>query len=74
MVAEGCRRKLGAPPLNRERYVAVLMAQDCTALAQGFAQRWSVECPQVAKDGTLFYESELGGTKPASRKVPKAKT
>lgn len=72
-VAEGCRKKLKAPPLTRERYVAVLMVQGCVVLAQGLAQRWSVECPQIAKDGTLFYESDLGGKKPASRKVSKAK-
>lgn len=73
-VAEGCRKKLKAPPLTRERYVAVLMVQGCIALAQGLAQRWSVECPQVAKDGTLFYESDLDGKKPASRKASKTKS
>jgi hypothetical protein len=55
-VAEGCRKKLKAPPLDREDYVAVLMKHSCSRLAQGLAKTWGVECPQVAKDGTLYYE------------------
>lgn len=56
-VAEGCRKKLVAPKLTREAYVAVLMKNGCTALAQSLAARWTVECPVSRKDGTLYYES-----------------
>lgn len=54
-VAERCRLKLNAPKLTRENYVAVLMKNGCHELARAMAQRWSVECPMVAKDGTLYY-------------------
>jgi hypothetical protein len=56
-VTDGCRRKLKSPPLTRERYVAVLMTHQCAGLAKGLSELWSVECPKVAKDGTLYYES-----------------
>ena len=57
-VAEGCRRKLKTPKLTREEYIAVLMKNGCQGLAQALANRWSVECPVVAKDGTLHYATE----------------
>lgn len=44
-VAEGCRRKLKRPPLDKEQYVAVLMVHRCVELAGGLAALWSVECP-----------------------------
>ena len=44
-LAEGCHRKLKAPKLTREEYVAVLMNNGCQGLAQALANRWSVECP-----------------------------
>jgi len=56
-VAEGCRRKLKHPPLDRERYVAVLMSHRCIKTAEGLAKTWGVECPKIAKDGTLYYET-----------------
>ena len=34
------------------------MSHGCTKLARALSERWSVECPVVAADGTLFYESE----------------
>lgn len=57
-VAEGCRKKLQAPRLTRTEYVAVLMKNGCPKLAQALAERWRVECPVMAKDGTLYYASE----------------
>lgn len=57
--AESCRKKLTTPPLDKERYVAVMMSHQCVGLAQGLAAMWGVECPQVAKDGTLYYESAV---------------
>lgn len=57
-VAESCRKKLKRPPLDKEPYVAVLLSHGCAGLANALAQAWGVECPLVAKDGTLFYESE----------------
>jgi hypothetical protein len=68
-VAEGCRKKLKSPPLTRERYVAVLMTHACAGLAKGLSKLWSVECPKVAKDGTLFYESNMPSRKPARKKT-----
>lgn len=68
-VAEGCRRKLKSPPLTRERYVAVLMTHACAGLAKGLSELWSVECPKVARDGTLFYESNMPSRKPARKKA-----
>jgi len=68
-VAEGCRKKLKSPPLTRERYVAVLMKHECAGLAKGLSALWSVECPKVAKDGTLFYESDIPSKKSAKKKV-----
>lgn len=68
-VAEGCRKKLKSPPLTRERYVAVLMTHACEGLAKGLSELWSVECPKVAKDGTLFYKSDVPTKKPAMKKV-----
>lgn len=72
-VAEGCRRKLKAPKLTREEYVAVLMKNGCHGLAQALATRWAVERPVVAKDGTLYYVTAKSvpkskDKKPASRK------
>ena len=40
-----------------------------TGLARGLSELWSVECPKVAKDGTLFYESDVPTKKPAMKKV-----
>ena len=57
-VAEGCRKKLAAPKLTKEEYVAVLMKNGCRSLAPALADRWDVECPVAAKDGTLSYPSE----------------
>ena len=72
-VVEGCRKKLKAPKLTREEYVGVLMKNGCHAIAQAMATRWNVECPAVAKDGTLYYESERPRVKGAAkaRKVSK---
>jgi hypothetical protein len=67
-VAEGCRKKLKTPVLTREFYVGVLMKHGCSALAEGLASKWKVECPAVAKDGTLYYESEQKATKPKRSK------
>jgi hypothetical protein len=73
-VVEGCRKKLRHPPLTRERYVAVLMSHGCVGTARALSELWSVECPTVAKDGTLFYESEaLVRKAPAKRPARKAK-
>lgn len=66
-VAEGCRKKLKAPKLTRTEYVAVLMKNGCQGLAQTLAQRWSVECPAVAKDGTLYYAAEKGAPSPKDK-------
>ena len=41
----------------------------CESLAKGLSELWSVECPKVAKDGTLFYESDVPTKKPAMKKV-----
>lgn len=72
-VAEACRKKLKHPPLTRERYVAVLMSHGCGGMAQALSELWSVECPKVAKDGTLFYGSDVPAkktpTKQAARKA-----
>jgi hypothetical protein len=68
-VAEGCRKKLKNPPLTREYYVAVLMTHGCASLAQGLSDLWSVECPKVAKDGKLFYESDVPAKKAAAKKA-----
>ncbi len=57
-VAEGCRGKLRNPKYTKEIYVAALMKNGCTILAQTLAVRWNVECPVAAKDGTLSYASE----------------
>jgi hypothetical protein len=57
-VADACRKKLKAPRLTQEEYVAVLMKNGCSGLAQALADRWSVECPAMSKNGTLFYRSE----------------
>lgn len=62
-VAEGCRKKLRAPSLDKERYVAVLMTHGCAGLARGLAHMWGVECPKMARDGNLYYESERNKTK-----------
>lgn len=70
-VAESCRKKLKHPPLDKERYVAVLMNHGCAGLAGALAQAWSVECPLVAKDGTLYYESDRP-KKPATKAAKKA--
>jgi hypothetical protein len=67
-VVEACRRKLKAPQLTREEYVAVLMKNGCHVVAQAMATKWRVECPVAAKDGTLYYESD----KPAVKKGAKA--
>jgi hypothetical protein len=67
-VADECRKKLKSPALSRERYVAVLMTQGCLGLARGLASEWRVECPQIADDGTLFYESSrTPSSEPAKR-------
>lgn len=39
-VAEGCRKKLKAPPLTRRQYVTVLGKNGCQALAAALAVRW----------------------------------
>jgi hypothetical protein len=49
--------------VDKERYVAVLVTHGCARLAQGLAHTWGVECPQMARDGTLYYESERKRTK-----------
>ncbi len=67
-VAEACRKKLKHPPLTRERYVAVLMRHGCVGLARALSELWFVECPNVAKDGTLFYDSDVP-TKKSPAKV-----
>jgi len=67
-VADGCRKKLRAPKLTREEYVAVLMKNGCSGLAQALADRWSVECPAVAKDGTLYYPSNEHAGRPKKAK------
>lgn len=68
-VAEGCRKKLKAPTLDKERYVAVLMTHKCVGLAQGLAKAWGVECPVVDKDGTLYYESDRSKFKAPAKKA-----
>lgn len=73
-VAEGCRKKLKARPLDRERYVAVLMTHKCTGLAQGLAKTWGVECPALNKDGTLYYESDRLTAKKVAGEQPSRKT
>ena len=57
-VAEDCRRKLRSPKYTKELYVAALMKNGCTTLAETLAVSWNVECPVAAKDGTLTYASE----------------
>lgn len=57
-VAEGCRRKLTTPPLSRGLYVAVLVNHGARRLAASLAQKWRVECPVLARNGTLQYESK----------------
>ena len=79
IVAEGCRKKLKAPPLDRERYVAVLMTHKCPSLAQRLSKAWGVECPIVDKEGTLYYasdrsEAKASPKKTAARKAGKTKT
>lgn len=70
-VAESCRRKLKAPKLTREEYVAVLVKNGCQGLGQALANRWSVECPAMAKDGTLlYYVTEKSVRRPKGRKLP----
>ena len=64
-VAETCRRKLHAPRLTRELYVAVLMKNGCHEFAAALATRWKVEGPVVARDGTLSYAPD---TTPRPRK------
>jgi hypothetical protein len=71
-VADSCRRKLKHPPIDKERYVGVLMSHGCVGLANALAVAWSVECPIVAKDGTLYYASDAPGKKSAA-KVPAVK-
>lgn len=68
-VAEACRKKLKSPPLDKERYVAVLMTHGCTGLANALATTWNVECPAVAKDGTLYYELDESKKKPPAKKA-----
>lgn len=68
-VAETCRKKLKSPSLDKERYVAVLMTHGCTGLANALATTWSVECPAVAKDGTLYYKSDDLNKKPPAKKA-----
>lgn len=68
-VAETCRNKLKHPPLDEERYVAVLMTHGCAGLANALATTWNVEFPAVAKDGTLYYESDESKKKPPAKKA-----
>jgi hypothetical protein len=68
-VAEACRRKLVMPPLDKERYVAVMMSHTCVGLARGLAAMWGVECPHVAKDGTLYYEAEVPRLEKVAKKT-----
>ena len=70
-VAEGCRKKLKAPPLTREEYVAVLMKNHCTGLARALSVGWAVECPVLAKDGTLYYASDAQALKPQRPRKPR---
>jgi hypothetical protein len=68
-VAETCRKKLKSPPLDKEGYVAVLMKHGCAGLANALASAWKVECPAVAKDGTLYYESVESKKKPPAKRA-----
>jgi hypothetical protein len=70
-VAEQCRKKLKHPPLTREGYVAVLMLHGCRRMALALGEQWSVECPQVAANGTLFYASEASGRKSLAGRTAK---
>lgn len=36
------------------------MKNGCAGLAQALAARWRVECPVIAKNGTLSYAPETG--------------
>lgn len=72
-VAEGCRKKLKAPALDRERYVAVLMTHGCVGTAQGLASLWGVECPVMDKYGTMYYESDSPKGKVPSRQSAASK-
>jgi hypothetical protein len=49
--------------------VAVLVTHGCTGLATALATTWNVECPAVAKDGTLYYESGESKKKPPAKKA-----
>ena len=69
-IVEGCRKKLKAPRLTREEYVAVLMKNGCIGLAHAMSARWAVECPALAKDGTLYYLSEAVTIKTRQPKTP----
>ncbi len=73
-VAETCRKKLKSPPLDKERYVAVLMTHGCIGLANALATVWKVECPAVEKDGTLYYKSGKSKKKPPARKAAAKQT
>ncbi len=68
-VAESCRKKLKAPTLDKERYVAVLMTHKCVGLAHGLAMRWGVECPVAGKDRTLYYEADRPKVKTSAKKA-----
>ena len=57
-VIEGCRKKLKAPKVTREEYVAILVKHGCDRMAQTLAKKWSVECPLKDKAGNLYYESD----------------
>jgi nitrogen fixation protein len=63
-VVETCRKKLKNPPLDKEGYVAVLMKHGCAGLVTALASGWNVECPTLAKDGTLNYEAVESNRKP----------
>ena len=73
-VVETCRKKLKNPPLDKEGYVAVLMKQGCAGLANALASAWNVECPTLAKDGTLCHEAAEPNKKPPAKKAAAKKS
>jgi hypothetical protein len=73
-VVETCRKKLKNPSLDKEGYVAVLMKHGCAGLANALASAWNVECPTLAKDGTLCYEAVESSKKPSPKKAAAKKS
>jgi hypothetical protein len=71
-VVEICRKKLKSPPLDKAQYVAVLVSHGCTGLAKALSNSWNVECPEMAKDGTLYFDAgEPRRTRSATKNAAK---